>query len=169
MSLSANLTGANQFELVYSRQLRGNPANWKGRPRIPNIEPLEIPVLFSSRVFIVSAVNIHKTYLKAGYLYYEIEGIRIDDRVTFETVAASPFTAADAAKRLVLLNNVELVVFPRFSEQLRLRFEPVPWIDALTFALWEYRGVEADSTEELIQALRAQIASLEYRLEQLLP
>ncbi|MBC7971539.1 MAG: hypothetical protein H7Z11_15695 [Verrucomicrobia bacterium] len=166
-NLNVDLSGLSSWELSYSQKLVGDPANYRRKPKIPCIAPLEIPFLFDSRIFLVGASNLQKTWFRAGYLYYEVEGIKVDDRLVFTDFPSAASTAADASRHLVPLNSLDLVVFPRLSDQVRLRFEAVPWLEALTLAIWEYKGRESDSTEDQIEALRSQVATLDFKLDNL--
>lgn len=167
MSLNLNLQ-SSQWELVFHSSVTGDIRNYQRRPRVSAIAPIEIPFLFDSRIFLVSATNLSKTWFKAGTLYYEVQGLGIDDRVAFPDFPGAPSSSADADRFYVTLNSLELVRFPRLSSQIRLRFEPVPWLDRVTLALWEYQGEETDTTEDLIQAVRAQITTLDFKVDQLL-
>jgi hypothetical protein len=167
MGLQLDLTGLNSWERVFYQTLNGDPANQRRRPKLPAIEPFDLPTVYDSRIFLVGATNLQSTYYRAGWLYYEVDGINFDDGVIFPDVGPVPQRSADADRRLILLNSVDLIIFPRLSAQLRLRFEPMPWLTRVSLALWEYQGPESDSTEELIDALRAQVATLEYKIDQL--
>lgn len=165
-NLTIDLSGVGSWELSYSESFQGTPSNYRKRPKVPCIAPIEIPFLFDARIFLVGASNLQKTWFRAGYLYYEVEGIKVDDRVVFTDFPSASSTAADAFRQLIPLNSLDIVIVPRLSEQIRLRFEPVPWLESVRLAIWEYKGQESNSTDDLIESLRAQVATIEFRLEQ---
>lgn len=167
MALTLNLTEAGVWELVFYRQITGDISLYRRRPKLPAIAPIEIPFLFERRIFLCGVTNLEKPWYRAGHLYCEIGGIKVSDGVLFPGLQASPSSGADLDRKEIKLNSLELIIFPRVSQQVSLRFEPVPWLDRLTIALWEYRGIETDSTEDLIESLQAQVSTLEFKVDQL--
>ncbi|ALF52962.1 hypothetical protein ACX27_09035 [Nostoc piscinale CENA21] len=105
--------------------------------------------------------------MRAGYFYQQIDGIQINDAIIFDGLGAVPSTEVDYSRRMIKLNAIELVQFPKISDTFRLRFEALPWIEELTLGVWEYVGTETDSTEELIQAVRAKLETIEFKIDNL--
>lgn len=166
MSLNLDLTGLSAWELTYFQRIRGNAQN--KRIRAPLIEPVEIPYLTDKHLFLVAATytSAPPTWQRAGYLYQQIDGIRIDDAVIFEGLGSNSSTAVDAQRQLVRLNTIQFVNFVQLTETFRLRFEPLPWIPEITLAVWEYRGTESDTTEDLLNAVRAKLETIEFKIDQ---
>ncbi|MBW4572649.1 MAG: hypothetical protein KME31_33140 [Tolypothrix carrinoi HA7290-LM1] len=166
MSLNLDLTGLGAWELTYFQRIQGNAQN--KRVRAPLIEPVEIPYLTDKHLFLVGAtyVNAPPTWQRAGYLYQQIDGIRIDDAVIFEGLGSNSSTAVDAQRQLVRLNTIQFVNFVQLTETFRLRFEPLPWIPEITLAVWEYRGTESNTTEDLLNAVRAKLETIEFKIDQ---
>jgi hypothetical protein len=166
MTLNLNLTGLGAWELTYSRRIQGNLQN--KRFRAPLIEPVEIPYLTDKHLFLVAATysKAPPTWQRAGYIYQQIDGIRIDDAVVFEGLGSNSSTAVDAQRQLVRLNTIQFVNFIQLTETFRLRFEPLPWIPELTLAVWEYAGTQSDTTEDLLNAMRAKLETIEFKIDQ---
>lgn len=153
MGLSFNPSNLDSWELVYQRQLNNNLSFGVQRPRgarIPYIDPVEIPLIPTSRIFLVGTFSrdAKPTWHRAGYLTQEILGVKVDDTVVFEGLNSSPDTTVDADNRVIGLNKVQLVVFPKYSSSFALRFETVAWIKTLNLTIWEYRGTETNTTED---------------------
>lgn len=93
MSLNLDLTGLGAWELTYFQKIQGDAQN--KRYRLPLIEPVEIPYLTDKHLFLVAATysKAPPTWQRAGYLYQQIDGIRIDDSVVFEGLGSNNSTA----------------------------------------------------------------------------
>jgi hypothetical protein len=167
MTLNLDLTAVGAWELTYYQKLVGNPQN--RRIRVPLIDPVELPYLTDKHVFLVGAtwIGAKPSWVRAGYFYQQINGIRIDDTIIYEGLGTVPSAEIDGDRRLIKLNTIELVVFPKLSNSYRLRFEALPWIEQVTLGVWEYRGTESDSTEDLINAVRAKLETIEFKIDQL--
>lgn len=165
--LNANFTQLGSWELMYLKKLVGsNEGDYRyGAPRI---YPVELPWLTHSRIFLVGATSIKAkpNWYRAGYLAQQVDGVPVNDAVVFEGMQATPTTAIDASQRVIPLNSMQLVIFPRLADSYRLRFTPVHWLKEFTLGIWEYRGTESDSTEDLIQVVRAKLETIEFKLEQ---
>ncbi|MBD2202754.1 hypothetical protein H6G33_17905 [Calothrix sp. FACHB-1219] len=167
MTINLNLTGVGVWELTYFQRHVGDALN--RRLRRPFIEFIELPYLTDKHIFLVGASYLDKppTWSRAGYLYQQVDGIHVDDTVVFEGLGRVPTTEIDNSRFLIRLNTVQLIRFPVVSETFRLRFEPLPWIPQITLAVWEYVGEEIDSTEELIQSVRAKLETIEFKIDNL--
>jgi len=75
--------------------------------------------------------------------------------------------STDSGDEIIPLNRCTLLQFPKDLPQYEIFFTPVPWLKDFNFALWEYTGEQGDSTEELIQTLKVDIARLESKIDQL--
>lgn len=166
MSLNVDLTGLGVWELTYSRRIQGNAQN--KRFRAPLIEPVEIPYLTDKHLFLVAATysKAPPTWQRAGYIYQQIDGIRIDDAVVFEGLGSNSSTAVDAQRQLVRLNTIQFVNFQKLTDTYRLRFETLPWIPEISLGIWEYVGNESNTTEDLLNAVRAKLETIEFKIDQ---
>lgn len=167
MTINLDLTAVGAWELTYYQRVVGNPQN--RLIKAPLIDPIEIPYLTDQRIFVVGAsyLSAKPSWARAGYLYQQIDGIRIDDTVVFNGLGQIPSTEIDYARFLINLNNIQLVIFQQITESYRLRFEPLPWIPEITLAIWEYRGTESDSTEDLLNAVRSKLETIEFKIDNL--
>lgn len=166
MSINLNLTGLGAWELTYFKKFTGNPQNQ--RYRLPLIDAIEVPYLTDKHLFLVGATysKAPPTWQRAGYIYQQIDGIRIDDAVIFEGLGSNSSTAVDANRQLIRLNTIQFVNFIQLTDTYRLRFEPLPWIPEITLGIWEYVGTESDSNEELLNAIRAKLETIEFKIDQ---
>ena len=165
--LNVNLTQLGSWELTYLKKLvASNSEDY--RYGAPYLAPLEVPYLTHCRIFLVAATSIKAkpSWYRAGYLAQQVDGVAVNDAVVFEGMQATPTTAIDASQRVVPLNSMQLVIFPKLADAYRLRFTPVRWLKEITLGIWEYRGTESDSTEDLIQVVRAKLETIEFKLEQ---
>jgi hypothetical protein len=166
--LNANFTQLGSWELTYLQKLvASNTSDYKYGA--PYIYPVELPYLTHCRIFLVAATSLKAkpNWYRAGWLYQQIDGVAVNDAVVFEGMNSTPTTAVDAAQRLIPLNSMHLVIFPKLADAYRLRFTPVRWLKEVTLGIWEYRGTESDSTEELIESVRAKLETIEFRINQL--
>jgi hypothetical protein len=165
--LNVNLTQLGSWELIYFQKLiANNTEDYKFGA--PYLYPVELPFLTNARIFLIGATSLKAkpSWYRAGYLYQQIDGVAINDSVIFEGMQATPTTAIDASQRVVPLNSIHLVIFPKLADSYRLRFAPVRWLKELTLGIWEYRGIESDSTEDLIEVVRAKLEAIDFKLEQ---
>ena len=167
MGLVVDLATVGAWELTYYQKHTGNLQN--RRIRAPLIEPIELPYLTDKHIFLVGATSLKAkpSWLRAGYFYQQIDGIHVDDTLIFEGLGQVPTTEVDFTRRLIKLNAIELVIFPKITNDYRLRFEALPWIEEITIGVWEYVGTESDSTEDLIQSVRAKLETLEFKIDNL--
>lgn len=155
--LNANFTRLGSWELTYLQKFSSKQ----------KLEPIELPFLTDCHIFLIGATSLKakSTWYRAGWLHQEIDGVAVDDTAVFEGLGRVPTIAIDASQRAVPLNSMQLLIFPRLTSATRLRFEAVPWLRDLSLGIWEYRGSESDSTEDLIEVLRAKLESIEFKLE----
>lgn len=160
--LNVNLTQLGSWELTYFQKLVINNNEI-------SLSPVELPYLTNARIFLIGATSLKAkpNWYRAGWLHQQIDGVAINDSVVFEGMGATPTTAVDASQRLIPLNSLQLVIFPKLVDSYRLRFHPVRWLKELSLGVWEYRGNASDSTEDLIQSVRAKLETLEFKVDQL--
>ncbi|MEH2414480.1 hypothetical protein [Nostoc sp.] len=167
MTLQVDLKAAGAWELTYYQKHTGNLNN--RRIQAPLLEPIELPYLTDKHLFLVGVASskAKPSWVRAGYLYQQIDGIRIDDTLIYEGLGTVPSTEVDYNRRMIKLNAIELVQFSKITENYRLRFEAMPWIQEITLGIWEYVGTESDSTEDLIQSVRAKLETIEFKIDNL--
>lgn len=142
--LPADLTGIGKWELIYSINIPATPPF--------SINPIDIPVLASSRYLVVgaSSTDAKPSWYTAGYLYQVLQNINIDDTVVLPDLHTSTNTA-DGAIRRIALNSIQLVVFPNIAETYGLFFSPVKWLRSLNLFLWQFTGTEINQLDLLTQ------------------
>ena len=167
MATTWNFQQVGNWRLVYYQQLVGDQRN--RRSRTPMIDPIEIPVTIESRVLAVGATYLQAppTWNVAGYIYQELDQIALNDSLVFPDIATGGLTALDTNSRRVLLNNLQLYIFPRLATEHRYRFEAMRWIPRLLLAIWEYTGAENDSESEFFEVLRTDLVRLEAKIDAL--
>ncbi|ARV63376.1 hypothetical protein BZZ01_32780 (plasmid) [Nostocales cyanobacterium HT-58-2] len=160
--LNVNLTQLGSWELTYFQKLQSPSGN-------TSIESVELPYLTDCHIFLVGATSLRAkpTWYRAGWLHQQINGVAVDDTVVFEGLERIPTTTVAATQRVIPLNSMQLVIFPHLTSAAQLRFEPVRWLRELTLGVWEYRGVQSDSTEELLQTVRTKLETIEFKIDQL--
>ncbi|MEH2086120.1 hypothetical protein [Nostoc sp.] len=167
MALLADVGAVGAWELFYYQKLSGNLQN--RRVKAPIIDPVELPFITDKHILLVGASSskAKPTWLRAGYLYQQIGGIHIDDTIIYEGLGTVPSTETDFNRSLIKLNSIDLVRFPQITNDYRLRFEAMPWIEEVTLGVWVYTGIVSDSTEETLGAIRAKLETLEYKIDNL--
>lgn len=165
--LNLNLSNAGSWRLIYSQLHVGDKDQRK--IKAPMIDVIEIPVSIPGRILAVGASYIAAppSWYTAGFFYQEVGGVSLDNRLLFPGLVGSPIAAVDASKRRITLNTIELHIFERLATEHYYRFEAMAWIPKLTLAVWEYIGTESDSTEDLLQTVRVDLARVEFKVNQL--
>ncbi|KAM3102101.1 MULTISPECIES: hypothetical protein [unclassified Phormidesmis] len=165
--LNFDLSEAGNWRLIYYQQHVGDKS--KSKIRAPMIDIIELPITIASRVLAVGAsyLDAPPSWNTAGYFYQEVGGVSLDDTLIFPGLSGSSSSVLDGAKRRITLNTIELHIFPRLATEHRYRFEAMRWMPKITLGVWEYIGAESDTTEELLQALRVDLARIEMRINNL--
>jgi hypothetical protein len=165
--LNLDLNQAGNWRLIYYQQHVGDPS--KRKIRAPMIDIIELPITLASRVLAVGAsyLDAPPSWNTAGYFYQEVGGVSLDDTLIFPGAGGGVPSVLDGSKRRITLNTIELHIFPRLATEHRYRFEAMRWIPKITFGVWEYIGSESDSTEELLQTLKVDIARIELKVNNL--
>lgn len=111
------------------------------------IPAFEIPILLERHVLAVRCLSTtaKPTWRFAGTLSQRFQA------GTGGT--ASPLPTVEASAIGLRLNRTKLVVFKKFTANYQLLFENAYWLKDLRLSIWEYRGIESDSTEDLIREL----------------
>lgn len=167
MTFAADISSPGAWEIFYYQKLTGNPQN--RRIKAPIIDPVELPFTTDKHILLAGATSskAKPTWLRAGYLYQQISGIHIDDTLIYEGLGQVPTTETDFNRRLIKLNSIELITYPRISNDYRLRFEAMPWIEEITLGIWIYTGIVSDSVDDSLQAIRAKLETIEFKIDNL--
>lgn len=65
------------------------------------------------------------------------------------------------------INRTKLVIFKPLTSTYQLTLEGAYWLKDLRLTLWEYQGIEGDSTEELITTLSGDLNRIELKIDAL--
>ncbi|MBW4597470.1 MAG: hypothetical protein KME46_32385 [Brasilonema angustatum HA4187-MV1] len=162
----ADYTRLGNWELTFYQRFVAQSGG-EFRRSTPAIDPIELPYLTDAHIFLigVTSISANPSWYKAGWLLQQIDNVKIDDTIIFTNLPRTPVTSVDGKQKLIPLNTIQLVTFPKLTDSYRLRFTPVRWLKDLTLGIWEYRGQETDTTEELIQAIRAKLETIEYKID----
>lgn len=172
MSTRIDVQGPNKWELTYTE----TRTSADGRQRYtryygPLIEPFDVPIVFDSHVLAIGASfkDAPATWYNCANIVQLATGATIDD----PGVWAEGFTGTEpiivSRKQLRLNQSLELFQFLPVSNELRIGIEPMPWIPKFSYGIYQFRGAVEDTTEDLIQAARAQLVSIEAKIDNLQP
>lgn len=164
MGSNLALNTAGNWRSIYANTLL-KPSS---RRSMPYLDLVELPITLESRILAVSATYLEAkpTWKAAGYFYQEVD-VPLNDGFTFPGMGGNS-TTVDGGKRYCGLNFNTLCIFSRLATEHRYRFEPMPWLQKLNLAIWEYTGPETDTTEELIETLKVDVARLESKIDGLI-
>ncbi len=165
--LNLGLNTAGNWRLIYYQTHQGDPA--KRKIRAPMIDVIEIPISIPGRILAVGAsyIGAPPSWYTAGFFYQEVGGVSLDDTLVFPGVSGGSGAVLDASKRRIVLNTVELHIFERLATEHSYRFEAMAWIPRIVLGVWEYIGAESDSTEDLLQTVRVDLARVEFKVDNL--
>lgn len=147
-----DFTGTNKWRRVFFQTRQGNPANRS--IGAPLVEPFEVPLTFNRHIIAVSVIcQLAKPkWRTSGYLKQVYSGVNLEEVGGIYT-ANSPAFGVDVASQRIGLNVLEMIRFPKLSEQFYLWFDPVSWLPSLTIAIWEFQGVDTIPTLEYLGGL----------------
>jgi hypothetical protein len=165
--LNLSLSQSGNWRLIYYQLHQGDLAN--RHTKIPMIETIELPISLPGRILAVGASYLAAppSWYTAGYFYQEVGGISLNDTLIFPGVSGGSPAVLDASKRRITLNTIELHVFDRLASEHSYRFEPMRWIPKITLGVWEYIGIETDSTEDLLETIKVDLTRLEVKVDNL--
>ncbi|WP_017314922.1 hypothetical protein [Mastigocladopsis repens] len=123
------------------------------------IPAFEVPFLFEKHILAVPCLS------KSAKAHWRFAGNLIQ-RIQIGTGgSASPLPPVDGARVYMRLNRTALVVFKNYTSTYELLLENAPWLKDLRVTVWEYRGPQSDTTEDLIQTLKIDLLRIESKLE----
>lgn len=170
MTLILDITGPARWELAYST-VEEAPAD---RVRFKSqynrlIDPFDLPITFDSHVLAVGAIykKAPPTWYNAGQLIQLVDRTSINDP-SWDENGSTPEPVIIDRKNVRLNQSLELLVFQKVSGEMRLGFNPRPWIPRLLLRIFAYRGPVSNSTDDLVDAARAQLTTMDAKLDRLL-
>jgi len=152
--ITRELGSVENWQLVYDQFFYAQPAPEVNPNAYHPIPDAQIPFLFDRHVLAIatSSTKVKPRWYLAGRLIQQISALGTD------------FIDAQANRINLQLNRTQLVVLPQLSSTYKLRVEIPWWHEEMGLTIWEYTGPEEDSTEEIIQTLKVDVARLEYRI-----
>ena len=158
MALVLNLQNPLNWNAIYESGLIRVQRTGAGWLPIPAFEP---PIVCQNPILFCTA----ESQLAKQFWWL---GIRLEMLID---VPGSPFEVIQAHKINIPINRGFLAIFPPFTDQFRLRIEVPPWHEEISIRIWEYTGVRADSTEDLlitgVQSIEADLLRIEGKIDQL--
>lgn len=80
---------------------------------------------------------------------------------------ASSLPIVTGSVRSLRLNRTALVQFDLFTNTYELLFEPPSWLKDIRVTVWEYVGEVSDTTSELIETVKIDVARVENKIDSL--
>lgn len=156
----ADFTNGSLWQRVYNQQFY---AEEEGRSRFRPIPPVNLPVVLHSPTIAVATDS--QEALAHWWL-----GIRLKMRVA---IPGSEFDELEAHEVRCQVNRGQLVRFPPIAPQYTLRIEFPWWHSEMRVTIWEFTGIEQDSTEVLVtdqtDAIRVDLARIEAKIDNIQP
>ncbi|MEH1978020.1 MAG: hypothetical protein V7L27_01700 [Nostoc sp.] len=152
----------------------GNSANWdlfysttvqavissNGESYTP-IPTITVPTLLESHIIAtsVSCFSSKPTWYFGGFINQRINlGL---------TVGGLPDSDA-VQKRRLYLNRLTLIIFPKLVDSYAVTFDVPKWFQDVTLTLFEYTGIERDSTDDLVnQIINVDLPRIESKIDAL--
>jgi len=161
MSRRLNFNVENSWELVWSRSLVGDrtPQN-----RLRGIQEAIVPLLFDK--FVV-AVYCYSPYALSNGKGWRWGGYAVR-RIRTGLTIGSAYDSEAGTKRPYWLNRVTLLLYDPIVPNYGLSFEFARWLPDINISVWQFLGVDYDSTEALIRNARADIDNLRQLYERLI-
>ena len=154
------LGNSANWDLFYSTSVEAVTSN-NGESYTP-IPTITVPTLLESHIVasFVHCSNSKPTWYFGGFLNQRINlGL---------TVGGLPDSDA-VQKRRLYLNRLTLIIFPKLVDSYAVTFDVPRWFQDVTFTLFEYTGVESNSTDDLInQIINVDLPRIENKIEALL-
>lgn len=168
MSIRFDVQGPGKWELMYTdTKVSPDGRNRFRRREAPLIEPFDVPVTFDSHVLAIGATSqaARPTWFNCANIIQLATGATVDDPGDW----ADGFTGSEpiiiSRHRLRLNQSLELFQFQPVSPELRIGISPMPWIPEFSYGIYQFNGTVEDTTEDLIEAARAQLATIEAKVD----
>jgi hypothetical protein len=154
MATEFRLTDPTLWEPIWDETLIAETIGVGSYKPIPR---REIPILLNESVLAIgtSSATAPQNWRYAG---------RLVQRMTIPGVSSG---LVDGAEQRTKLNLLQLAIFPVNTPEYRLAYDTPPWITNLSVSIWRYTGPEIDTTQELIETLKVDVARVEFKLNRL--
>jgi hypothetical protein len=151
MSQTYDLTLPTHWEQVYNES-KAAEAVLPGK--FSPLKRIDIPILLHEAVI---AIGCSSTTSPAHWRY-------AGELIQRHTISGVSSGLVDGQTTRCLLNNIKVVLMPLLTPDYRLSFDVPPWIQSIDLSVWRYTGPVADSTIDLLETLKVDIARIEYGL-----
>ena len=140
------LSNRANWEDVYSETKSAQVITSTRNAPIPEIT---IPYLFERHIIAVYATSstAKPTWHFAGFL---------NQKIQLGLVPGGSPDADAVQRRKIWLNRITLLFFPKITSTYAISFNVPEWFTNVNLNVFEYRGIESDSTENLIRELLQQ-------------
>lgn len=166
-----DITGPGRWELAYAGAKEATAERQKNSRLFRRlIDPFDIPVVFDSHIIAAAATykQAPVTWYNCGNFIQLVLGTTINDPDAWNQGYTGMEPMIVGRRRLRLNQSLELFVFDPVSREMRLGFDPLPWIPRFSFGIYQYIGPATDSTEDMIEALQAQLTVMDAKLNTIL-
>jgi hypothetical protein len=153
-----DLSNSANWESIYSHTVNAQVLTERDHIPIPEIT---IPVLLDQHILAVytNSNTAKNTWNTAGYL---------KQKINLGLVVGGLPDAENVRQQRVLLRKINLIMFPRLTSEYALSFAVPFWLRDLSLSIWKYTGINSDSTSELVNQVRVDIAILDDKVDTLL-
>lgn len=170
MSIRFDVQGPEKWELTYyDTKTSPDGRNRYRRRQGALIEPFDVPVVFDSHILAIGASypSAPETWFNCANIIQLATGATIDDPGVWADGYSGTEPIIISRQRLRLNRSLELFQFEPVSNELRIGIHPMPWIPEFSYGIYQFRGQVDDTTEDLIQAARAQLTTVEAKVDTL--
>ncbi|MEQ9671313.1 hypothetical protein [Coleofasciculus sp. G2-EDA-02] len=167
MTLQIDVTGSGKWNLTYTVAKQASEDRKKFNSRYKRlIDPFDIPIIFESHVIAVATryLNAPTTWYNAGQLIQLAIGATINDPDAWGEGYGESEPIIISRKNVRLNQSLEIFFMEPVGSELRLGFNPRPWIPEFSMGIYEFLGTTFDTTEEMIEATRAQLTTMEAKI-----
>lgn len=166
--LEMNLGAPGAWQLKHFGAYTASPERLKSYKPRTLIDPFGIPIIFNSHIIAIRIKSLDFNWRWAGSLIQVLPESGIADPEEWDGQEQS-LEGVEIDRHSALLNHsIKEMQFKQVSADLRLVFEPRPWLPRFTMAIWEFNGALNDSTEEKIDAARSQLTTIDHKVDELL-
>lgn len=170
MTLKIDVAGTGKWELAYVDTVIAPPDRLTlRRSRRRLIDAFDIPLVFDTHILAIAAsyADAPATWYNCADIIQVAIGATIDDPGIWQDSTGVEAIVV-GRKRLRLNQSLELFIFDPVSADLRISFSPMPWMPEFSFGIYAFRGQATDNIEEKIDAARAQLVTMEAKIDALL-
>ncbi|MBH8563758.1 hypothetical protein I8748_16430 [Nostoc sp. CENA67] len=143
MTRTLQLGNADNWQQIFNTSVAAVTLNSTAYVPIPEITA---PLLLETHVlatYITTNIPEGRKWNFAGFLNQKFElGL---------TVGGTP-EADNLTRRKLWLNRIQLIILPKLTANYAISFDVPEWFKNVNVTLWQYVGVDYDSTEQALSA-----------------